>query len=404
MIAMLAVHQWIRVAALFPLCSWAEPLPEFSGVFQSSMVLPAGRAFPVTGRATPGERVMVTFGNTRAHTIADADGSWRAGFPAMQASSTPKSLTARTTHGTVMIDDVLVGEVWLCAGQSNMDFPLGRAVGGSAEVARSGDFAGIRMLDLSGVATSARRYNDAEMARMNPANYYAGRWQKASPDSVSGFSAVAWWAGKRIHEARKVPVGLIDVSVGGSGAEAWLPRERLLARAAYAELLEDGWLESDRVSSWARGRASLNLAGRGVNHPFRPGFLFEAGVRGWRGSPLSGVMWYQGETNAEIHDDEWNETLITDLVSGWREVLEMPDLPFFMVQLPRIGGNDPLRKWWPEFRAVQARAVSKLDGVTLVETQDLGWDSPDVHPPDKKPVGQRLGQAVLDGGGSGKTR
>jgi sialate O-acetylesterase len=347
---------------------------------------------------------VVTFGDTRASTTADADGSWCARFPAMQASFNPRTLTARTTHGSVRLDDILVGEIWLCAGQSNMDFPLGRAVGGSVEMARSGEFAGIRVLDFSGVATSARRYNDVEMARMNPANYYEGRWQKASPDTVSGFSAVAWWAGKRIHEERKVPVGLIDVSVGGSGAEAWLPRERLRARTAYAGLLEDGWLESERVSSWARGRASLNLGGRGVNHPFRPGFLFEAGVRGWRGFPLSGVMWYQGETNAEIHDDEWNETLITDLVSGWREVLEMPDLPFFMVQLPRIGGNDPLRRWWPEFRAVQARAASKLAGVTLVETQDLGWDSPDVHPPDKKPVGERLGQAVLDAGGSGKTR
>lgn len=368
------------------------------------MVLPAEQAIAVHGRAEPGDMVVVDFGKQRIRGRTGPDGFWKVDLAPLAVSFEPSALVIRSTDDIVRLDDILVGEVWLCAGQSNMDFPLGRAVGGSVEMARSGEFAGIRVLDFSGVATSARRYNDVEMARMNPANYYEGRWQKASPDTVSGFSAVAWWAGKRIHEERKAPVGLIDVSVGGSGAEAWLPRERLRARTAYAGLLEDGWLESERVSSWARGRASLNLGGRGVNHPFRPGFLFEAGVRGWRGFPLSGVMWYQGETNAEIHDDEWNETLITDLVSGWREVLEMPDLPFFMVQLPRIGGNDPLRRWWPEFRAVQARAASKLAGVTLVETQDLGWDSPDVHPPDKKPVGERLGQAVLDAGGSGKTR
>ena len=372
--------------------------------FGAMMVLPAEQAIAVHGRAEPGDMVVVDFGKQRIRGRTGPDGFWKVDLAPLAVSFEPSALVIRSTDDIVRLDDILVGEIWLCAGQSNMDFPLGRAVGGSVEMARSGEFAGIRVLDFSGVATSARRYNDVEMARMNPANYYEGRWQKASPDTVSGFSAVAWWAGKRIHEERKAPVGLIDVSVGGSGAEAWLPRERLRARTAYAGLLEDGWLESERVSSWARGRASLNLGGRGVNHPFRPGFLFEAGVRGWRGFPLSGVMWYQGETNAEIHDDEWNETLITDLVSGWREVLEMPDLPFSMVQLPRIGGNDPLRRWWPEFRAVQARAASKLAGVTLVETQDLGWDSPDVHPPDKKPVGERLGQAVLDAGGPGKTR
>lgn len=234
------------------------------------------------------------------------------------------------------------------------------------------------------------------MARMVPGRYFEGGWEVASPAATSGFSAVGWWAGKEIHRKKGVPVGLIDVSVGGSGAEAWLPHEVLEARDGYASLLGPEWLESGRVSAWARGRAKLNLGGRGVDHPFRPGFLFDAGVREWRGFPLTGVLWYQGETNAEIHDDDWNERLITDLVVGWRRVLEQPELPFFMVQLPLIGGNDPLRQWWPQFREVQARAAAKLDGVELIVTQDLGWDSPDVHPPDKRPVGERLGRAAAE--------
>ena len=115
-------------------------------------------------------------------------------------------------------------------------------------------------------------------------------------------------------------------------------------------------------------------------------------MRWWQDFPFSGVLWYQGETNAEIHDDKWNERLITDLVSGWRKVLRQPELSWVMVQLPRIGGNDPMRKWWPEFRAVQARVANQLKEVELVVTEDLGWDSPNVHPPDKKPVGMRLGE------------
>jgi sialate O-acetylesterase len=189
-------------------------------------------------------------------------------------------------------------------------------------------------------------------------------------------------------------VGLIDNSVGGSGAEAWLPPEVLAARREYAELLGPAWGASERISGWARGRARLNLGGRPLDHPFRPGFLFDSGVRWWRDFPLTGVLWYQGETNAEILDDAWNERLIIDLVAGWRERLTQPELPFVMVQLPRIGGDDPLRRGWPQFRAVQARAAAKLPKVSLIETLDLGWDSPDVHPPDKRPVGERLGAAA----------
>jgi len=111
--------------------------------------------------------------------------------------------------------------------------------------------------------------------------------------------------------------------------------------------------------------------------------------------PTHKALPYQGESNAEIRDDRWNEALIVGLVSGWRRALDQPRLPFFMVQLPRIGGNNPLRAYWPEFREVQARAVKRLERAHLIVTHDLGWDSPDVHPPDKRPVASRLAAAML---------
>lgn len=203
-----------------------------------------------------------------------------------------------------------------------------------------------------------------------------------------------WRVGETIHQAKGVPVGLIDNSVGGSGAEAWLPREVLEARRDYADLLGKTWIDSPRVGEWARVRAKLNLGATAGNYPYRPAFLFDSGMRWWRDFSLIGVLWYQGETNAEILDDAWNERLITDLVHGWRKVLAQPELPFFIVQLPRIGGNDPLRRGWPRFRAVQASAAKKLNHVSLIKTVDLCWDSPNVHPPDKRPVGERLGKAA----------
>lgn len=362
--------------------------------FADHMVLPMERKVPVWGTATPGSTVEIRFGGNSSNGKADAQGHWKVELPPQEPSAEGRELGIRSDGEELTLRDVLVGEVWLCSGQSNMDFPLAKAVGGKQEAAGAGDFPAIRLMDLTGTHTAPRKYGEAEFRRLTPDHFFEGTWQVASEKSAPGFSAVGWWAGKTIHQAKGVPVGLIDNSVGGSGAEAWLPREALEAREEYAELLGEKWADSERIGNWARGRAKLNLGGKPGNHPFRPGFLFDSGVSWWRDFPLTGVLWYQGETNAEILDDNWNERLITDLVQGWRKVLAQPDLPFFMVQLPRIGGKDPLRRGWPQFRGVQARAAAELDHVSLVETVDLGWDSPDVHPPDKRPVGERLGKAV----------
>lgn len=367
---------------------------EFARPFGSAMVLPMGRDVAVWGAGASGDGVRLRMGGREIAGTAAADGAWRVVLPAMPASAEAMTLEIVSGEERKVLDNILVGEVWICAGQSNMEYPLSSAVGGKEELKSVAAFPRIRMCNLSGVSTANRPFSDAERGRMTSGAYFQGGWVVPDERSAASFSAVGWWAGKTIHETKDVPVGLIDVSVGGSGAEAWLPREVLEAREEYAPLLGDDWLESPRIGAWARGRAKTNLGGKPGAHPYQPGFLYDAGVRWWSGFPITGVLWYQGETNAEIHDDAWNERLITDLVFGWRKVLQQPDLPFFMVQLPRIGGNDPLRQWWPEFREVQSRAAAKLDGVTLIETQDLGWDGPNVHPPDKRPVGERLGKAA----------
>ena len=368
--------------------------------FADHMVLPMERPLPVWGKAEPGSGVEVRFAGQSARGTTDDDGNWRVTLAPLTASSEGRDLEIVSGAQKHRIRDVLVGQVWLCSGQSNMDFPLARAVGGKEEAAQAGKLPGIRLSNLTGIHTAGRRYDAIERERLTTDTYFQGTWQVATTESAAAFSAVGWWAGKTIHLSKRVPVGLVDNSVGGSGAEAWLPRESLESRLEYASLLGDAWLESPRISAWARGRAKLNLGESDGDHPFRPGFLFESGVHWWRDFPFSGILWYQGETNAEIIDDAWNEMLITDLVRGWREQLGQPELPFFMVQLPRIGGDDPLRKGWPQFRAVQAKVASKLPHVSLIPTMDLGWDSPDVHPPDKRPVGERLGQAAARRGGS----
>jgi sialate O-acetylesterase len=313
----------------------------------------------------------------------------------MEPSAKPASLSIEAGGKRLQLEDLLIGRVFLCSGQSNMDFQLSRAIGGTAEAKKAGKFPTIRLCNLTGAPTDSRVYDSETLARLTDRDHFAGTWEVATEKSTSAFSAVAWWTGKMIHEREGVPVGLVENAVGGSGTEAWLPRNLLSSQRTFTTLLGKDWLASPQISPWARGRARQNLGKHPeANHPFKPGFLFESGVRPWCGFPFDSVLWYQGETNAEIADDKWNRRLITDLITGWRMELGQVKLPFYLVQLPRIGGNEPIRRHWPEYRKVQADVARSLPSVQLVVTQDLGWDSSDVHPPDKLPVAKRLAEAI----------
>lgn len=363
--------------------------------FASRMVLPMRREVPVRGTAAAGGAVEIVFRDTSYRGVADKSGNWRIALPPMEPSSEPATMLVKGDGERIALDDVLVGRVFLCSGQSNMDFPLGRANGGREEAKKAGKFSNIRLCNLAGAPTDARAYDAATLARLNPGDHFTGTWEKAAENSAAAFSAIAWWTGKLVHEHDGVPVGLVENAVGGSPTEAWLPPPVLESRRDYAGLLGEGWLSSPKMSPWARGRAKQNLGKNfSANHPFKPGFLFESGVGAWSGFPFDAVLWYQGETNAEMADDAWNRRLLADLVTGWRKELRQERLPFYLVQLPCIGGNDPLRQHWPAYRKVQADVARTVPGVALVVTQDLGWDSPDVHPPDKLPVARRLAEAM----------
>lgn len=369
---------------------------EFARPFGAHMVLPMNREVPVWGSAEPMEEVQVTFGLTTWITRADGEGRWRVTLSPLPPSNLPSELKASSTSGKVVLQDILVGQVWLCSGQSNMDFPLSRAIGGKEEATDAGQQKDIRLLNLTGAPTDGRRYDTATLARLNKHDHFQGSWERATERSAGNFSAVAWWTGRILHEQCRVPVGMVENAVGGSSTEAWLPLDVLEGDPAYHELLGSSWYSAETLSPWCRERAKENLgAHTDENHPFKPGFLFESGVRDFARFPFDGVLWYQGETNAEIPDMAWQVKVMGDLVTGWRHALKQPRLPFHMVQLPRIGGNDPQRRHWPEYRKAQAKVAGTLSGVRLVVTQDLGWDSPDVHPPDKLPVARRLAGAIL---------
>ncbi|WP_035605410.1 sialate O-acetylesterase [Haloferula sp. BvORR071] len=363
--------------------------------FGSSMVLPMNRSVPVHGHAAAGSEVSLRFAGQALRTQADARGNWSITLAAMPVSASGREMLIQAGEERIKLEDILVGRVFLCSGQSNMDFSLSRAVGGAAAAKEAKNHSTLRLFNLTGAPTDNRAYDAATLASLNTRDHFHGQWQRPTEASACDFSAIAWWTGLLLQRRDSVPIGLIENAVGGSPTEAWLPRDLLQSQREYRGLLGKDWLQSEMMSPWARARAKQNLGSHlDAEHPFRPGFLFESGVRDFSGFPFDGVLWYQGETNAELNEPTWHRRVMTDLVSGWRSRLGDKRLPFYIIQLPRIGGKDPLRRYWPEYRKAQADVARSLDRVTLIVTEDLGWDSPDVHPPDKLPVARRLAAAI----------
>jgi len=287
-------------------------------------------------------------------------------------------------------EDVAVGEVWLCSGQSNMAFRLEQSV----DAGTVADDPGLRLFDMKEYwPTDAVTWSESAIDSVRHLNYFRPtRWERATAARARKFSAVAWHFGRMLRDSLGVPVGLICNAVGGSTAESWIPRQTLETR--LPKILER-WLHNDYIQDWCRGRAAQNLGVKIADvkddfrrrHPYEPCYLFEAGILPLHRYPLQGVIWYQGESNA--HNAEAHERLFSLLVPAWREHFRRPDMPFLFVQLSSLN-----RPSWPWFRDSQRRLALQLSGTGMAVSSDVG-DSLDVHPRYKAPVGHRLARLAL---------
>lgn len=374
-----------------------EPVIELPWVLSSGMVIQRGQPVPVWGSAHPGATVVVTFAGQSKRATVDADGAWRVVLDGMAASAVDRDMTITVGSQTRILTDVLVGEIWVCAGQSNMQMSLASSTGGEPAVLRLAGSPTLRLLDPQptvGLGRSVWALEDA--LALTPGRYFEVEgWSHGDARAAGRFSAVSAFFGMFLQEHIEVPVGLIDVAVGGTPTEAWVPREVILATPETADL-EKKFLGSVHVQDFVRDRPLVHLqrwdeAGRPGDtpeHPFRPGFMYEAGIAPLAGLPVAGVLWYQGESNAE--DADMHDALFTAAVSSWREAFGRDDLPVFWVQLPELN-----REMWPEFRESQQRLVESIPHTGMAVTIGLGHPT-NVHPQDKAPVGERLARLALD--------
>ncbi|MGY8770601.1 MAG: sulfatase-like hydrolase/transferase [Pirellulales bacterium] len=372
-------------------------------VFSDHMVLQADAELPIWGTAKPGSEVTMSLGNQIQTTKADESGNWRVRFPARQASFEPVRLTIQTDNSHIELKDILFGEVWLCAGQSNMEWKLSQTTTAKEELANAANHKHLRLLHLKGGATgSSGVYSEKHLARLTPEKYCEGEWQVASADSAKDFSAVAWHFGRRLQQELKVPVGLICPAVGGTPAESWISRKVLESDPSFKDFVSGHWLDNPRLGDFCKTRGQQNLlaaiqAGArisgdesGPNHSFKPGFMWSAGIEPLIPFAIKGVVWYQGESNAEsMSRTKEHQQLFTLLINQWRAEWNQGEFPFLFVQLPAIN-----REFWPWFREGQRQAAQQLSNVGMAVTIDTGHPS-NVHPQDKETVGNRLAYWAL---------
>lgn len=361
----------VRIPALSMGCAYSD-----------GMVLPRNAELHITGTACPGAEVRARIAGQDVSTAADSSGRWTLTLKPLDAG-TGYEMEVTSGDEKLVFKDVAVGEVWICSGQSNMEFPLKGSYEARKYIDRSLD-PDLRFYSMkSTLTTYGVEWSEKDASRVNNMEYFSpAHWENSAPCTASGVSAVAYYFGKMLRDSLNVPVGLIMNAVGGTTTESWVDREALAEK--YPEIL-CGWYHNDLVMEWARERAAMNMAKCSTGnrrHPFTPGYLFDAGIKPLGHFPVTGAVWYQGESNA--NNVESHERLFRLLVESWRKYWDNDSMPFYFVQLSSID-----RPEWPLFRDSQRRLMNEIPHTGMAVSSDRGNRS-DVHPIYKKEIGERL--------------
>ncbi len=347
------------------LCGFAKGDVHLPGIFGDHMVLQREMKIPVWGTADAGEKVTVKAAGQTQTATADDKGKWRVALDPIQ-SSNPVELTV-SGKNSITFKDVLIGEVWLCSGQSNMSFYLKGAAHGT-EAVKESNRPKIRLFTVDRIIPD------------QPVDEMKGEWKVSSPETTPQFSAVGYFFGLQLQQKLDQPIGLINSSWGGTRAEAWIPRETFDAlKLPYEPEWTEQWLHPKQVPGKKPQPERPHEA---------PAVLYNGMINPFAGYAMRGVIWYQGETNTAY--GEHYRKVLTALIKSWRAKWGEGDFPFLIVQLANFKNT----RFWPTLREAQAQVAHDLPNVGLAVTIDIG--NPDsIHPTDKLTVGKRLVAAAL---------
>ena len=378
------------------LCPLSHAEVTLAPLFQDHAILQRDKPLPVWGRADPGEHVTVAFKGQQVGATATADGRWVVTLEAVPASADPAELVV-TGKNTVTVTDILVGEVWLLGGQSNMEWEAGRAQDAEKEIAAA-NYPLLRHIKV-----------DHNVAETPVETVKTTGWQAATPATVGHFSAIGYFFARDLLRKLNIPIGLVNSTWGGTAIEAWMSPASLQATAAFAgvnarwqkDLAEapereanfprerEAWAKANEIATATKTKNPLPwpLPPRGHGTPYGPSVLFDGMIAPLQPFAVRGLLWYQGESNWR-HPDEYAE-MFPALIRSWRAGWGEGDLPFYFVQLAAYTvTDDPTHRAWALFREAQTQALL-LRATELVTAIDIG-DPKDVHPRNKQEVGRRL--------------
>lgn len=364
----------------------AQAKVELPNIFGDHMVLQQGQKNRVWGKAANGETVSVTIGQQSHQTKTGADGAWSVELNPLPVGG-PYEMVVKGEN-EIKFTDILVGEVWICSGQSNMQWSVNASYDPDLEKAAA-KFPQIRMVNIPNVGTQEPQWN------------FNGKWQVCAPDTVGNFSAVGYFFGRQLHQTLGVPVGLINNAWGGSACEAWVRRDILEADPQYKPLL-DRWAATENQFKELSSKSNLSeaemktlnqLRGQmGGNH--RPANIYNGVLKSHIGYGIKGAIWYQGESNAG-RAYQYRE-LFPLMIKSWRQEWGQGDFPFYYVQLADFMGEkpEPADSAWAELREAQTMTMSKLSKTGQAVIIDIG-EGKDIHPKNKVDVGRRLARWAL---------
>lgn len=359
-------------------------------LFQDGAVLQRDMPVPIWGTAGPGEKITVHFAGQTVAATADASGRWQADLAPLAASSEGRDLVIEGAN-KITLRDILVGEVWLCNGQSNMEWPLKNSPTPEKVLAAAQH-------------PLIRQFKVAIASAEQPATTVNGSWVTCTPETAGAFTAVGYYFATTLQPKLDVPIGLINNTWGGTKIEAWMSAE---AREAFPVIAQRWQIAikdlPKKTEAYEKARIAFKQqadAAKAAGQPFdykkypkpppgpgtkeAPGGLFNGMTSPLIPYAIRGILWYQGESNTGRHDEyaRLQPAYIADLRARWKN----DTLPFLFVQLPNYIARVDVTTRWPEFRAAQIETLA-VPHTGMAITLDVGGDG---HPPDKTEVGQRL--------------
>ena len=391
------------ISGLFAILSSCLADVKTPAIIGDNMVLQQNHKNPIWGWADAGETIKISIAGQNHTTKADAKGNWKVKLDPMKASSDAKTLKINN----VKYNNILVGEVWLCSGQSNMGWGLGNSDDADLEV-MTANYPNLRLISIPQIGTQEAQKD------------FNGQWEVTTPDIAKNFSAVGYLFGRRLHQALGIPVGLIDNAWGGSACEAWIPRDRL-NKLAVAKPYMKQWEKTEATFNYDKLLASYEAklkvwqekaqAARKLGKPqpsgrpraprnqltgqHRPANLYNGVLNPIIGYGIKGAIWYQGESNGR-RGHAYREVFPL-MIQSWRDAWNQGDFSFYWVQLADFMNEvpePPTVQTWPELREAQTLTLDKLKNVGEAVIIDVG-EGRDIHPRNKQIVANRLVRNAL---------